>query len=158
MIPRKFSRKKSFISTHLLVQHWYGHNLNRRRGGETKSGNHFFLVEDTSRERGYFSISYNRAEQKKQGLKNHFPWHIILFSLNYKWICQWCFIKYTGISHFIMFHRCCIFYILKARPSTAKKTMTRFTVIFVLFQWSGTKPTIFPRYACNRFFRMHIKK
>lgn len=27
--------------------------------------------------------------------------------------------------------------------------MTRFNVIFVLLLWSGTEPTLYPRYACT---------
>ena len=37
---------------------------------------------------------------------------------------------------FIEFHRCCVFYKLKARPSTSKKSMTHFIVILALLLWS----------------------
>ena len=41
------------------------------------------------------------------------------------------------------------FYKLKARPFHQQKIMTSFTVILDLLQWSGTKPAISPRCACN---------
>lgn len=44
-----------------------------------------------------------------------------------------CFI----VLHFIVCHRCCVFYKLKARPSTSQKLTTHFIVMFALLWWSG---------------------
>ena len=48
-----------------------------------------------------------------------------------------CFIALCLTEH----HRC-IFYKLKARPSTSKKIITCFIVILTILWWSGTKPAI----------------
>lgn len=55
MNPRKFSRKKSFFSTPLLVQHQYEHSLNRRG---VKRQNLEHMEEDGHKERNQTSISF----------------------------------------------------------------------------------------------------
>ena len=74
------------------------------------------------------------------------------------------YIIYTGIPgftelHFIELHRCCVFYKLKARPSTNKKKKKErkkenYNSIYsdILLQWSETKPTIPLRCACMYVF------
>lgn len=48
-------------------------------------------------------------------------------------------ISYTDIPHFTELHRCCVFYHLKARPSTRKRLR------LALLQWFGKEPTVSPR-------------
>lgn len=50
---------------------------------------------------------------------------------------------------FIALHTCCIFYKLKARPSTSKTIMICFITILTLLWWSRTKLEICQKYACN---------
>lgn len=52
------------------------------------------------------------------------------------------------LLHFIVLHGCCVSYKLKARPSPRKRITARFIVIFTLLGWSGTEPTVSPRYPC----------
>lgn len=52
--------------------------------------------------------------------------------------------------HFIALYRCCIFYKVKARPSTSKTITTHFIAKLALLM-SGTEPAISPRYACIFF-------
>lgn len=49
---------------------------------------------------------------------------------------------------FIVFHRYCVFYKLKARPYTSKNITACFIAILTLLQWFGTESTISLRYAC----------
>lgn len=49
---------------------------------------------------------------------------------------------FTGLE------RCCIFYKVRARPSTSRKMTTCFITILNLLHWSGTEPTVFLRYTC----------
>lgn len=48
---------------------------------------------------------------------------------------------------FPVFHRCCLFYKVKAKSSTSKKIATCFIPIFLHYR--GTKPAISRRYAIN---------
>lgn len=50
------------------------------------------------------------------------------------------FIAYHFAHHCIVPPRCCFSCKLKARHSTSKNTMTCFSVILTLLQWSGTDP------------------
>lgn len=56
-------------------------------------------------------------------------------------------VRSTGIPCFIVMRcivirRCCVFYRLKARPSTGNQIMTYFIVILASLWWSGTEPSI----------------
>lgn len=53
-----------------------------------------------------------------------------------------------GIPCFIVLHKCCVFYELKARPSPKQNDYDSFIAIFALLRWSGTEPALSPRYAC----------
>lgn len=67
--------------------------------------------------------------------------------------------RVTGTPYFIelrysILHRCCIFYELKARPSTCKKITTCFVAILTL-RWSGAEPTTTPT-VCPHFCRQAL--
>lgn len=49
---------------------------------------------------------------------------------------------------FVVIHKSCVFYKLKARPSTNKKIITHFIAILTLLPSCGTESTISARYTC----------
>ena len=53
----------------------------------------------------------------------------------------------TIIPRFIAFHRCYIFYKLKARPFTSKEITAGFVTVLALMRWSGTEPAVSPGYT-----------
>lgn len=66
--------------------------------------------------------------------------------------------KSTGIPCFVLCFidlGCCFFFLVlfcykwKARSPTSKKIKTHLIATFTLLQWSGIRPLIYLRYACN---------